>query len=96
MKTAYVYIMGNKTGVLYVGMTNDLLRRVDEHKRKLFPGFSRKYSTDRLLYFEEFNHPLDALEAERIIKGWTRKKKLDLIRTVNPAFTDLSKELLEE
>jgi putative endonuclease len=88
--------MGNKTGVLYVGMTNDLLRRVQEHKQKSFPGFTRKYTIDRLLYFDTFNHPVDALEAEKVIKGWTRKKKLDLIRTINPTFKDLSSELFED
>lgn len=90
MATAYVYIMGNTTGVLYTGMTNDIERRVFEHKRKLIAGFSRKYSTTRLLFFEEFNHPVDAMRAEKQIKGWTRKKKLDLIRSINPTFNDLA------
>lgn len=90
MSKAYVYILSNKGNMLYVGMTNDLKRRVLEHKTKAVPGYTRKYSIDRLLYFEEFNHPLDALAAEKHIKGWIRKKKLDLIRATNPKFEDLS------
>lgn len=94
-KTAYVYIMGNATGVLYVGFTAELTRRVAQHKSKRLPGFSAKYETTRLLFFEAFNHPADALEAERVIKGWRRSKKLELIRTINPDFRDLSEDWLE-
>jgi putative endonuclease len=90
MSKAYVYILGSKGGMLYVGMTNDLQRRVLEHKAKAVEGYTSKYSIDRLLFFEEFNHPIDALGAERAIKGWVKRRKLDLIRSVNPKFEDLS------
>jgi putative endonuclease len=90
MSKAYVYILGSKGGMLYVGMTNDLQRRVLEHKAKAVEGYTSKYSIDRLLFFEEFNHPIDALGAEKAIKGWVKRRKLDLIRSVNPKFEDLS------
>ncbi len=92
-RTAYVYIMGNTRGVLYVGFTTDLETRISQHKSKQIKGFSAKYSTNRLLYFEVFDHPIEALEAEKTIKGWRRQKKLDLIRTINPEFKDLSEKL---
>ena len=63
-----------------------------EHKRKLIKGFSSKFNMNRLLYYEAFNHPVDAIAAEKMIKGWLRKKKLDLIRTINPEFRDLSED----
>jgi putative endonuclease len=69
-------------------VTNDLLRRQNEHQGKLAKGFAKKYRTDRLLYFEEFKSIDDALNAEKQIKGWLRKKKMDLIRTMNPKFED--------
>lgn len=92
MPKAYVYILGNQGGMLYVGMTNDLMRRMHEHKTKAVPGYTRKYAIDRLLYFEDFDHPIDAQTQERRIKGWTRKKKLDLVRMMNPKFEDLSED----
>ncbi len=61
-----------------------------EHKTKAIKGYSSKYSIDRLLYFEEFGHPQDAIESEKRIKGWLKRKKLDLVRTMNPKFKDLS------
>ncbi|MCW5876265.1 MAG: GIY-YIG nuclease family protein [Anaerolineales bacterium] len=90
MAKAYVYILGNKGGMLYVGVTNVLERRVYEHKTKTVPGYTSKYSINLLWYFEEFNHILDAIAAEKQIKGWLRKKKLALIREQNPEFKDLS------
>ena len=93
-KTSYVYIMGSVGGALYIGMTNDIERRVWQHKRKQVKGYSSRFSTTRLLYFEEFNHPADAIAAEKKLKGWLRKKKLDLIRTMNPKFRDLSEDWL--
>ncbi len=94
-KTAYVYIMGSAGGALYIGITNDIERRVLEHKQKQVEGYARRFSTDRLLYFEEFNHPADAIAAEKKLKGWLRKKKLALIRTINPKFRDLSEDWFE-
>ena len=94
--TYYIYILSNDTGTIYTGVTNNLLRRVDEHKRGAVEGFTKRYKIHRLIYFEETNNIYDALEREKQIKGWTRKKKLDLVRTINPTFEDLSNEWFEE
>ena len=94
-KGFYVYILGNGRGTLYVGYTNDLERRLFEHKTKAVEGFTRRYNVDQLVYFEEFASADEAKAAEIKIKGWTRNKKLDLIRTINPTFKDLSQEWLE-
>lgn len=91
----YVYILGNGKGALYIGVTNNLVRRLLEHKHKQVPGFTSKYDIDQLLFIESFSSIHDALAAEKQIKGWTRKKKLGLIRTQNPRFEDLSKDWLE-
>lgn len=95
MAEAYVYILGNKGGRLYVGVTNDLQRRVYEHKTKATPGYTSKLDINRLLYFETFNHIVDAIAAGKQIKGWLRSKKLALIRERNPKFEDLSKDWFE-
>ena len=92
MNSYYVYILGNNRGTIYTGVTNDKMRRIEEHKSKKLKGFTQKYQIDRLLYVEEFSNVHDALDAEKIIKGWVRRKKFDLIRSVNPKFEDLSKE----
>ncbi len=90
MANAYVYILGNKGGMLYIGVTNDLERRVYEHKTKAVPGYTSKFSIHQLWYFEEFGHILDAIAAEKRLKGWRRSKKLALVREHNPKFEDLS------
>ena len=95
MKTYYVYIMTNRRGTLYTGMTNGLLRRVYEHKKEMVEGFTKKYHIDRLIYYEETDDVTAAIEREKQIKGWTRKKKIDLIRVMNPKFEDLSEEWYE-
>jgi len=95
MAETYVYILGNKGGRLYVGVTNDLQRRVYEHKTKATPGYASKLGISRLLYFESFNHIVDAIAAEKQIKGWLRSKKLALIRERNPKFEDLSADWFE-
>ncbi len=84
--------MSSRYGVLYTGVTNNIDRRVSEHKSKEFPGFTRRYNVTRLVYFEEFGSPSDAIAREKQIKGWSRKKKLDLIRSENPTWRDLSEE----
>jgi putative endonuclease len=89
-RTFFVYVIGSKSGVLYVGVTNDLERRVYEHRAGLTPGFTKKYRVCRLLYFEEFDRPGDAIAREKQIKGWTRARKLDLIHSTNPAMEDLN------
>lgn len=87
----YVYILTNKSNTLYIGMTNNLEQRIWQHTRKSVPGFTAKYNINKLIYFTEFNRVEDAIIAEKRIKGWTRKKKVDLIKTINPTFKDLLK-----
>ena len=86
----YVYIMSNVSRTLYVGVTNDLLRRVYEHKQKLSHGFTRKYNLTLLVYFEATPDILAAIARETQIKGWLRAKKVSLIESVNPEWLDLS------
>ena len=88
----YVYIMTDKSGTLYVGMTNDLKKRVYQHKQKMVEGFTKKYNITRLLYYETFDDTLSAIRAERKIKGWLREKKIKLIESKNPGWTDLSED----
>jgi len=88
----YTYIMGSFSGVLYVGVTGDLMSRVMQHKSGRTPGFTSWYRVTRLLYFEEFGNPVEAIGREKEIKGWRREKKLDLIATRNPKWEDLSEE----
>jgi putative endonuclease len=88
----YTYIMGSIAGVLYVGVTSDLTTRVTQHKSGCVPGFTSWYRVTRLLYFEEFATPTDAIAREREVKGWRREKKSDLIATRNPKWEDLSEE----
>jgi len=89
-KQYYVYIMTNKSGTLYTGLTENLKKRIDQHKNKLVEGFTKKYNINKLLYFETFPDVYSAIDREKTIKGWVRRKKLDLIRTTNPDWTDLS------
>ena len=86
----YVYIMTNKYAPLYTGVTNDLERRVYEHKRKLIPGFTRKYNLTRLVWYEAGNDISVSIAREKQIKGWLRSKKVALIETMNPNWEDLS------
>jgi len=90
VKSYYVYIMSGRTRVLYIGVTNDLARRVHEHRNKLFRGFTSKYSLDRLVYFEEGSDVAGAIEREKEPKAWRRAKKLALIESSNPNWKDLS------
>jgi putative endonuclease len=91
--TYYVYIMTNPShSTLYTGITNDLQRRVHEHKHKLIPGFTSKYSVTYLLYFETTPNVVAAIAREKQIKGWLRSKKIALIEAENPQWKDLSAE----
>ena len=90
MKRYYVYIMTNRSGTLYVGVTNDLQRRVWEHKQKLIEGFTRRYNITRLVYYEETLDATTAITREKQIKGWLRKKKVALIESLNSDWKDLS------
>jgi len=88
-KQFYVYIATNNSGTLYTGVTNDLRRRIYEHKNKLIHGFTSRYNIDKLIFYETFNNPEEAISAEKKIKGWDRKKKIALIKTKNPKFKEL-------
>ena len=91
-KEYYVYIMTNKSRTLYVGVTNNLMRRVHEHKNKLIPGFTSKYNIQFLAYYEMGTDIHAAIAREKQIKGWLRSKKIALIDSVNPQWKDLSEE----
>ena len=86
----YVYILTNKSNnVLYTGVTNDIERRLNEHEAKAVGGFTARYNVDKCVYLEECSCVTDAIAREKQIKGWSRKKKFDLISSVNPEFRDL-------
>jgi putative endonuclease len=89
MDTYYVYIMSSGRRTLYVGVTNDLERRVHEHREKLLEGFTKRYNIKHLVYFESFTDVRAAIAREKQIKGWSRLKKLALIRSRNPDWKDL-------
>ena len=82
--------MAGESAATYVGVTNDIGRRLQEHKEKLVPGFSAKYNVTRLVYLEVFGNPRDAIAREKEIKGWRRSKKVALIEEKNPSWKDLS------
>lgn len=88
----YVYIMASKSGTLYVGITNCITQRAYEHKNDLTKGFTKKYQCHKLVYFEEHQYVLNAIDQEKQIKRWRREKKQNLIRTINPTWNDLSEE----
>jgi putative endonuclease len=95
MKTeSYVYLLANAHGnVLYTGVTSDLIRRVYEHKNKMVAGFTQKYNVDRLVYFEACSDIMTAIAREKQIKGWSRKKKDDLVNALNPEWDDLYRSI---
>ena len=96
MKRYFVYIMASLSGTLYTGVTENLERRVIEHKRKLIPGFTSKYNVTRLVFYEETGDIEEAINREKQIKGWLRSKKIELIESSNPKWRDLSKGWYEE
>lgn len=86
----YTYIMTNKSNsVLYVGVTNDLWRRVGEHKQNLVDGFTKRYNVHKLVYYEIFNDIKQAIKREKQIKGWLRARKNELISSLNPEWNEL-------
>ena len=96
MKAFYVYMMTNQSRVvLYTGITNSLMRRVWQHQSGEMEGFTKTYKVSRLVYYECFNIPRDAIAREEEIKGWRRKKKNALVETKNPRWTDLSPILFQ-
>ncbi len=90
MKEYYVYIMSNKSGTLYTGITNDLEQRVYQHKNKLIEGFTKRYNITQLVYFSSSDDVTTAIAREKQIKGMLRSKKIELIKTMNPQLKDLS------
>lgn len=90
----FVYILASRrNGTLYVGVTNNLARRIAEHKAKLVPGFTRQYGVDLLVYFEAFDSILEARAREHSLKRWRRAWKIDLIQKFNPDWRDLTDQL---
>jgi len=96
MKQYYVYIMTNGSRTLYTGVTDDLVRRVYEHKNKLIEGFTKRYNITRLVHYEVTSDVQAAIQREKQIKGWLRKKKIALIEAANPGWQDLSEGSYEE
>jgi len=95
--TYFVYILASKrNGTLYIGVTNDLTRRVLEHKDKIIKGFTSKYGVDKLVYYESYQYINDAIQRESNLKAWKRKWKLDLIETENKYWKDLFYDLVDE
>jgi putative endonuclease len=89
-KKYYVYILTNNTNkVLYIGVTNDLNRRIYEHKNKLVEGFSKKYNLNKLVYYEMTDDIQAAIQREKQLKNWHREWKINLINSTNPAWEDL-------
>lgn len=92
MRRYYVYIMSSKSRVLYIGVTNDIWRRVWEHKNDHTPGFTSKYRVHRLVYVEEFKYIGNAIAREKYLKGCLRERKVALVRSANPTWEDLSEK----
>ena len=95
MKDLFVYMMTNRSRVVpYTCVTSNLEQRISQHKHHVVEGFTSKYKTDRLVYYEQFSDALSAITREKEIKSWRREKKNELVRTLNPKWEDLSKRLL--
>ncbi len=87
----YIYILASDSGTLYIGVTNNLERRVSEHRQDLVKGFTKKYGCHRLVYYEEYGDVNQAIAREKQLKKWSRGKKERLIKNLNPQWRDLSK-----
>jgi len=94
MKTMYVYVMANGKPTLYIGVTNNLVRRVYEHKNELISGFTKKYHLHKLVYFEIVEGEMETIIREKQIKDLNRIDKINLIKTKNPTFGDLYNEII--
>lgn len=92
MRRYYVYILTNRSRTLYIGVTNDIVRRLEEHRSRAVDGFSRRYRLDRLVYLEETTDVRAALEREKQLKRWRREKKVRLIEESNPGWLNLGEE----
>jgi putative endonuclease len=91
MRQYYVYIMSNRTHVLYIGVTSDLENRAGQHQERASSGFTQRYHLIRLVYFEQYDKIADAIAREKQLKGWRRSKKIALIESLNPQWSDLSR-----
>ena len=89
-KRYYVYIMASRSLNLYTGVTNDIYNRALDHKESLIDGFTKRYKINRLVYYETFEHVGNAIQREKQIKSWTRAKRITLIRSQNPEWSDLA------
>ena len=89
----YVYIMASISRVIYIGVTNNLIKRVEEHKQEIVEGFTKKYKCKKLVYYESFFHIADAIRREKELKGWKRFRKIKLIEGINPRWNDLYAEI---
>jgi putative endonuclease len=90
----WVYILASRPGgTLYIGVTNDLVRRVFEHREGLVPGFTKKYGVKRLVYYEQYDSITTAIQREKNLKHWPREWKIDLILSINPTWCDLYDEI---
>ena len=95
MQNSYVYIMASqKNGTIYIGVTSDLVKRVYEHKTAYFDGFTKKYDVKNLVYYEIYEDISEAIKREKVLKGWTRKKKIELIESQNPDWLDLYEKII--
>jgi putative endonuclease len=92
----YFYMMASYRGALYAGVTNDLTRRAHDDKQEVVDGFTKKYNVTKLVYHEATDSIEAAIEREKQVKGWLRRKKVALIESVNPYWEDLAKEWYEE
>ena len=88
----YVYILSSASGTLYIGVTNNLLRRLHQHQSKAIGGFTASYNVDKLVFYETYGDVRDAIEREKQLKGWVRKKKVALIEKNNAGWRDLSED----
>ena len=87
----FVYILTNRTDKeMYIGVTNNLERRMQEHRGEMIRGFTQRYHVHKLVYYESYSNPYDAIEREKELKGWRRDRKNKLVETTNPSWKDLS------
>lgn len=96
MREYHVYILTNRSGTLYTGVTSNLVARVLQHRTKAVPGFTARYRIDRLIYFESTTDVMSAIEREKESKGWRRQKKIALINSFNPLWQDLSADWYDD
>ncbi len=94
-KRGFVYIIGNNRPTMYIGVTSNLIQRIYQHKKNLVKGFSSKYQLKKLLYYETHDDIEEAIEREKQLKNWHRNWKINLIKSKNPKFKDLFKEIMD-